>query len=525
MPSKLEYLLLVALFPASWILGAQFDLFEGLVDYIRLHEEMELDELISAVLVLGLLLPALLGIWNRRLRRHLRSRQLAEQRAQHISRHDALTGLYNRRVMNDALRERIAKARRGGAAPAILLMDLDRFKPVNDLRGHDVGDLILREVARRVKACCGEDELPIRLGGDEFAILAAGTEELGGAGGLPRRILAAMERKFIIGDSELSIGASLGVAIWREGLDAPLLLRHADQAMYRAKKEGRGRISYFDDALGERLRELAELEAELTAAIEREEIEPYFQPIVQIADRKLVGFEVLARWHHDRLGNVPPDRFIQLAEETGQIAAISWQILRKACIAARDWDPSLTIAFNLSAKQFRDADLSPRIEAILRETGFPAERLEIEITETAIIDDIDRAHEVIDQLRWQGIQISLDDFGTGFSSLATLSRLPFDRLKIDSSFVTTVSQDRQKAKIVAGIISLAGSLDLSVTAEGIETEDTLEMLAGLQCPLGQGYLFDRPMPRDKVDDLLSHGVTWTGEMTHGTQRTVLSGIA
>lgn len=496
---------LVVAVAALWTIAAHVELFELAYEFTRDHEDMELDEVFSFLIVLGLSLPILLGYWNHQLRKNLKARFRAEKRAQHISRHDPLTGLHNRRVMSEVVRSGISRAQSQGGTLSVLLMDLDRFKPINDLRGHDIGDHILQEVASRLKKNCQEGQVPVRLGGDEFAVVVPENEKIDAATGLARRILAAMEQRFPVGEGEISLGTSIGIAVWSEGINEEQLFRHADQAMYRAKREGRGRMNFFDDALGEKLRAAAELEVELTDAIEASEIVPYFQPIVGMSERSLVGFEVLARWNHARLGQIPPTRFIALAEDTGQINAISWLVLRQACETAKNWPAHLSISFNLSPKQFRDSELAETVSNVLRETGFPPERLEIEITESAVIEDLDYARSTIEQLRWLGIRISLDDFGTGFSSLATLSRLPFDKLKIDRSFVTQVTTDTQKAKIVAGIISLAESLELSVTAEGIETEDTYAMLADLKCELGQGFLFERPLPGPEISEMLASG--------------------
>ncbi len=504
-PWVLRILVWPAFLGCIWLVAAEIELFEGLHEFSREHEDWDLDEVFSFLMILGCILPALLYERNRRLTRSLKARGAAEERAKHISRHDALTGLNNRRVMAEVVRKFIQASRQTGGSLAIVLLDLDRFKPINDLRGHDVGDRILQDVASRLKNVCKTDQVPVRLGGDEFAIVVRENDGLDEAIGLARRIMSAMEIKFPVGEGELAVGTSIGIAVWSEGLNEDQLFRHADQAMYRAKREGRGRLNFFDDDLGEKLREAAELEVELTEAIEAEQIVPFFQPIVDIGNRRLVGFEVLARWHHEKLGQIPPTRFIALAEDTGQINAISWLVLRQACEQAKVWPAHLSISFNLSPRQFRDSELAETISSVLRETAFPPERLEIEITETAVIEDLDYARETIERLRWLGIRISLDDFGTGFSSLATLSRLPFDKLKIDRSFVTQVTEDAQKAKIVAGIISLAESLELSVTAEGIETEDTYKMLANLNCDLGQGFLFERPLPGERIAELLRSG--------------------
>lgn len=501
----LRYLGPITVLVLAWTLAGRFDLFEWLFHVSRGHESWNLDEIFALLFLLGLCLPFVIGFWDNRLRQGLRERLAAEERARHISFHDPLTGLQNRRVLSRVIGNFIADSERQGGSLAVLLMDLDRFKPVNDLRGHDVGDRILRGVADRLREVCGQGQVPVRLGGDEFAVVLRENATYDAATGLARRILAAMDRKFAVDGDELAVGTSIGIALWSRGIDEEQLFQNAEQAMYRAKREGRGRMDFFDDELGVHLREAAELEVELTAAIEADTIVPYFQPIVDMSDRSLLGFEILARWHHARLGPVPPSRFIPLAEATGQIDAISWLILRQACEAARGWPPELSLSFNLSPRQFQDRDLAATVSDLLQTAGFPPQRLEIEITETAVIEDLAYARETIEQLRWLGIRISLDDFGTGYSSLATLSGLPFDKLKIDRSFVTQLPKNSQKAKIVAGIISLADSLDLVVTAEGIETEETFEMLLAMGCGLGQGYLFERPLPASEITELLHSG--------------------
>lgn len=483
----------------------EFGIFEQLHQLSQRHDALYLGGFFSLLILLGSILPFFLTAGNKRCRRDLDAKREAENRVDFLSRHDPLTGLLNRRVTSEILRGMIRQARAEGGTISVLLMDLDRFKPINDLRGHEMGDAILREFALRLRDVCGEGQIPVRLGGDEFAILVRENESSDASTALASRIRAALDRKFVIGENEIALRVSIGIAVWSEGTNEEKLFRNADQAMYRAKREGRGGVKYFDDTLGEKSREAAELEVELTRAIERAEIIPFFQPIVDISDRHLVGFEVLARWHHKRLGDIPPSRFIAVAEETGQINAISWLVLRQACVAARNWPAELSISFNLSPRQFRDSGLAATISAVLSETGFPPARLEIEITESAVIEDLDHAHATIEQLRWLGIRTSLDDFGTGFSSLATLSCLPFDKLKIDRSFVSQVTTDAQKVKIVAGIISLADSLGLSVTAEGIETEDICALLADLKCELGQGFLFERPLPGGEVERLLRSG--------------------
>lgn len=483
--------------------SARVEVFDWLHRISHRHEAWQLDEAFSFFFTLAVMLPFVLGYGNFRLRRSLRRQRKAEAHARHVSRHDALTGLFNRRALTETLRIRIDRAAEGQARLSVILFDLDRFKPINDLRGHDAGDLVLREVARRLRDLCAGDQMPVRLGGDEFAVVVDESSDFDVGTRLAKRILRSVEEPVHIGDWTALISASIGIAIWQKGLDTPQLLRNADQAMYRAKRDGRGRYAHFDAALGERLREEAEFETELKRAIDTGDIVPHFQPILDIAERRIIGFEVLARWSHRDYGQVPPDRFIAVAEETGQIGRLSDLMLRESCKAARDWDPALSISVNLSPRQFQDRNLARIIESVLRETGFPPSRLEIEITEAAVVVDLDYARETVETLRWLGIRLSLDDFGTGFSSLATLSRLPFDRIKIDRSFIAQVSEDPQKAKVVAGIILLAGSLDISVVAEGIETEEEFAFLADLNCHLGQGFLFEQALPVEQIANLLN----------------------
>ncbi len=488
-----------------FIICVQFEAFELFYEFSRDHEDWDLDEFFSFFVAASVALPILMFQWNRRLRAAYRQKEVAEQHATHISRHDALTGLYNRRYLFEKLARRIEDATSEGTRPAVILLDLDRFKPINDLRGHETGDFILQRVAERIKSVCYEGQEAVRLGGDEFAVLLDETQAVENAPSLARRILAAVNTKYEFPGWSTSMSCSVGIAVWTEGTDGAQLVKSADQAMYKAKREGRARFAFFNEELGEKLREEAELESDLVAAVDAGEFQPYFQPILCIASGSLIGFEVLARWISPTRGNVPPDVFIPLAEDIGLIGPLSWQILRNACIAATSWDDDLTIAFNLSPRQFSDRKIARKIQRILAETGLPGHRLEVEITENAVIEDIESAKQTLEELHDVGIRISLDDFGTGFSSLATLSKLPFDKLKIDKSFISRVTMQPQSAKIVEAIVALASSLDLTVTAEGIEELDELNFLSALNCQHGQGYLFEPPMPRDKVNLMLENG--------------------
>ncbi len=300
---------------------------------------------------------------------------------------------------------------------------------------------------------------------------------------------------------QATVGASIGVCAWRTGDDSASIVRNADQAMYKAKQEGRNRYAFFNEDLGDELRRQAQLEDELKSAVSAQDIEPFFQPIVDIASGQVRGFEVLSRWTSPTFGSVRPDVFIALAEDIGLIDAITWQVMRKALKIAAGWDDDLFVAFNMSPYLFNE-DLVPTITWHLSEARFDAHRLEIEITENAVINNVNEAKEALDALKDLGIRISLDDFGTGFSSLATLSKLPFDKIKIDKSFVSDLDEEPQNAKIVAAILALAKSLEINVTAEGIETQTELGFLTEKECFQGQGYLFSKPMAAGSVANFL-----------------------
>lgn len=458
---------------------------------------------------LGLTLASLFALSALLLQAHLRIRSnsseaaKAKDIARHLSYHDELTGLPNRRYLFEHLDQLIAADTDHSLVPAIILLNLDRFNPVNDLRGHQAGDFILKQVARRLTTSCAADQCALRFGGDEFAVLLQEPKGGGSAAKLVQRIVAALETGFELPDGSTRISCSMGVAVWKPGDTSAVLVKNASQAMHQSKAEGRARTSFFNEGLGEKLRIQAQYESDLAVAIDAGEIQPYFQPIISLSDGKLLGFEVLARWISPKHGMVPPDRFIPLAEETGLMGVLTWQLLRRSCRILAGWDPELSIAFNISPHQFAEPDFARKIGRVLEEAGIDGSRLEIEITENAVIKDIQTAKQVFTLLHRLGVRISLDDFGTGYSSLATLNQLPFDKLKIDRSFVSGVTEKTQSAKIVQGILSLAASLDLVVTAEGVENTGELGFLVSLDCGQGQGYLFSKPLPQAEVEILLN----------------------
>jgi diguanylate cyclase (GGDEF)-like protein len=479
-------------------------LFDLLYIFSRSHEAWEMDEVFSFMILLSLLVPILLLRSNRTLAQAHRGTLEAKAEAQRIAFHDPLTGLPNRRLFHRHVAEVEARAQ-AGEEPilTVLLLDLDRFKPVNDLRGHQAGDALLCETAQRLRRVAPPDALVARLGGDEFVLAVGGAAAEDHGVALARRVNAALSATFEFGDWSAALSCSIGIADWTPGMLPSDLLRHADQAMYRAKAMGRGSHAHYDEALGEALRERAALEQDLRRALaEKTAVTPYFQPIYDITGRSLRAFEVLARWSDPVRGFVPPDQFIPMAEEIGLIDPLSELVLDQACAALAAWPTQLPISFNLSPRQFGDMTLPGRLLAILERHGIPGHRLEIEITERAVLADLDIARAIVWELAAAGVRISLDDFGTGMSSLAILTQLPIDSLKIDRSFIAGVDHLPHKGKIVMGVLALAESLGLQVTAEGIERDEELDFLTERNCALGQGYLLGRPQPADGIARLL-----------------------
>ncbi len=463
------------------------------------------DQVMVTALLLNIAL--ILLIWRRTsvLSDEIDVYRKAEVRAQHLAMTDPLTNLFNRRAIKEKTSELSARASRRGKSIAFLMVDLDGFKKINDLYGHDSGDFLLREVADRMRDVVPPSSVIARLGGDEFGICVVFEPEYPeSVDRIAEDLVDALARPVSISDSEQTVTASVGIS--RPELDCDsidMLIRRADIALYAAKKNGRNGYSWFESGMEVELRSRNSLEGDIRAAIPNDEFVPYFEQQIDLNTGELVGFEMLARWVSPVRGLISPDDFIPVAEETVMIGDLSLSIIRKAMIEAKNWDPKLTISVNISPVQLKDPWLAQKIVKLLVETGFPASRLEVEITESSLFKNLSLAQSIVGSLKNQGIRIALDDFGTGYSSLAHLRALPFDRIKIDRSFVSSMFENAESAAIVSAIAGLGASLDVPITAEGIEDEESITKLKALGCTKGQGWYFGQPMNIDQVRTMLT----------------------
>jgi diguanylate cyclase (GGDEF)-like protein len=429
----------------------------------------------------------------------------AEERIAFLAHHDSLTKLPNRTTFNRRLSCMLDRAAANDEAFALLCIDLDRFKEVNDVFGHSVGDVLLREVAQRLQGAA-DGAFIARLGGDEFNLILADSEQPAAAELLAERLQAALADEIAIDGQRLRTGITIGIAIYPvDGKDAGMLLVNADAALYRAKAEGRGSIRFFEADMDRRLRERRALQRDLQFAIANDELLLHFQPQA-LLDGGIIGFEALVRWKHPSRGLLAPADFIPLAEESGIIISIGEWILRAACREAASWPQPLQIAVNLSPVQFQHGDLPGLVHAVLLETGLAAARLELEITEGVLIGDFSRAVSILRRLKSLGVRIAMDDFGTGYSSLSYLQSFPFDKIKIDQSFVSNLDRNPQSAAIIRAVISLGRGLNLPVVAEGVETKAQLAFLADESCEEVQGFLVGRPHPIDRYAELVGRPV-------------------
>jgi diguanylate cyclase (GGDEF)-like protein/PAS domain S-box-containing protein len=428
----------------------------------------------------------------------------AEARIVHMAHHDALTNLPNRVLFRERLEEALVRARRNGEALAVLCLDLDHFKSVNDTLGHPVGDKLLQAVAGRLQGSLGEADFAARLGGDEFAVIGSSIAGPTAASDIAVRLIETLSKPYEIDGQQIVIGTSIGVAVAPEnGLEPDILLKNADMALYRAKADGRNTFRFFEHEMDARLQARRLLELDLRKALASGEFELFYQPLVNVRSNAITGFEALLRWHHPERGMVSPAEFITLAEEIGLIVQIGEWVLRQACKQAATWPEHLHVAVNLSPAQFRSRNLLSAVVSALASSGLDPSRLELEITESVLLQDNDDNLATLHQFRSLGVRISMDDFGTGYSSLGYLHKFPFDKIKIDQSFVRELSERQEAVAIIRAVTSLGVSLGISTTAEGVETFDQLERLRAEGCTEVQGYLFSKPRPATDLAALIA----------------------
>jgi diguanylate cyclase (GGDEF)-like protein len=442
------------------------------------------------------------------------------EQVRYIAYHDSLTGLPNRKMFKDYLTRVAAESQRNMQTLAILFLDLDNFKRINDTMGHQAGDKLLKAFADRLSSRLRETdmlahpvndhsgELVARLAGDEFIILLQDTLGPGDAQKVAIRIIGSLSEPFIVNQQEIHISTSIGIALFpTDGDDGNELLKNADIAMYSAKKLGRNNYQYYSSEMNEEAMNKLKIESRLRRAVENNELELYFQPQMNLATGLIIGVESLLRWRDEELGQVSPEVFIPIAEEFGLIIPISEWVILGACRQARTWQDTyhhpLMMSVNISAVHFNGQDLEGVIAKSLKETGLDPQHLELELTETSILQDPDQATRTLIAFKQMGLQISLDDFGTGYSSLSYLMKLPIDKLKIDKSFIQHMKADTSGASIVSAIIAMAHSLELSVIAEGVELEEHMQLLRKMHCDMVQGYFIARPLPASEFEEMFA----------------------
>ena len=430
-------------------------------------------------------------------------RKRAEARLAFMAQHDALTGLPNRNLLRQQMDDMLMHGRRSAAKVAVLMLGLDNFKAVNETLGHGTGDKLLRAVAKRLRSTLREEDALARLNSDEFAIVQSGVARPEDAVLLAKRLLEAISESFLLDGHSVVIGASIGIAMSPgDGEESEKLLKSADMALSRAKTEFRGTFSFFEAEMDARAQTRRKIEIDLRDAIQKEVLRPYYQPLVDLATGRITGFEALVRWPHPERGMISPAEFIPVAEETGLINPVGGLMLRCACQDAAQWPDDVRVAVNLSPLQFRTGNLLSIVTDALKQSGLPARRLELEITETLLLEKSSQVLATLHALRALGVRISMDDFGTGYSSLSYLRSFPFDKIKIDQSFVRDLGANPDAQAIVRSIISLGKGLGVIITAEGVETEAELSCLRAEGCHEGQGYLFSRARPHAEIVSLL-----------------------
>ena len=441
----------------------------------------------------------------------LRELEAAENRAATLAMQCSMTGLPNRNDFSERIRQQIVEANAQGREFYLLNLDLDKFKAVNDIYGHSMGDHLLNEVSKRLAECCGEGDYMARVGGDEFMAIRAKRNDDPEVPALAERISRCINDSISVGDMLVETGISIGIAVYpQHGRTPEELMSNADIAMYRAKRDPLHRIYAFDEAMDKSVRETRKIGQDLRKALENSDLTLHFQPQADMIKREITGFEALARWDHGELGAIPPSTFIPIAEENGLITKLGEQVLVRACETAAGWRHPCKVAVNISPIQIRHVDLVPLVQSVLLKTGLPPGRLELEITESVLIEDANRALHVLRGLKNLGVSIALDDFGTGYSSLSTMISFPFDKIKVDRSFVNDYDRNHQAAVVTRTVINMAQQLEYRIIAEGVETSAQVEFLLNEGCFEMQGYLIGRPVEQDDLNftiprDDLQHG--------------------
>ena len=435
-----------------------------------------------------------------------------EQQLEYQATHDSLTGLANRNLLNDRIAQAIALARESGLLVGILLLDLDRFKLVNDGFGHTPANELLKAVSARLAGCVRDTDTVARLGGDEFVVVLSRIQSADDVAVVAGKILRALGQPCVLESKEIFITASIGAALYpRDGEHGEALLRNADVAMYRVKEHGRNSYRFYAPEMSHMALDRLDMEGNLRRALERGELLVHYQPLLSLASGRIVGAEALIRWSHPRIGLIHPGEFIPLAEETGLIIQLGNFVLNRVCQDLRDWQddglPAVQVAINLSARQFRQDDLAASVRKAIAKYGIDGELLDFELTESMVMHDVDNTLATLRELKALGPSLSLDDFGTGYSSLSYLKRFPIDTLKIDRSFINDIHKDSDDAAIAQAVIAMAHKLGMRVVAEGVETAAQLELLRTYECDSFQGYLFSRPVPVDEFTLMLRHGKT------------------
>ncbi len=430
-----------------------------------------------------------------------------EQRLERLAHYDPLTSLPNRVLFRDRLKQALIRSERTGMSTAVMFLDLDRFKNINDTMGHPAGDELLVEAARRLQACVRRSDTVARIGGDEFILVLSDFADVRSLAFLGRKIISQLSAPFALGEREVFITCSIGIAVYpTDGQDVDGLLQNADTAMYHAKERGKGRFQFFSEDMNVRAIDRLELETSLRVALQNDEFVLHYQPQIDLTTGRISGAEALIRWKRPHSDPVFPDRFIPLAEETGLINEIGDWVLSEACRQMLNWQrmgmDGIRVAVNMSGRQLKDTDVVESVHRVLEESGLNPDLLELEITESTLMHERDEAVNVLHRLKDMGVGISIDDFGTGYSSLSYLKRLPIDRLKIDRSFIKDVTSDLDDEAIVKAVMAVAHSLNLKVVAEGVETQEILEFLKYHHCDEAQGYLFSRPVPPEQFAHML-----------------------